>query len=269
MKHSYHLLKGTVSRLTVFDDQTELRSDNIGLFALIGLTIVGLIGSAAALIGSLTSGGVKLEGQRFCCYVGNKKVEGKLVRAGFNDGDYVEMMVKAQKDNGYIAYAVRVPQQHAFFFPRSVGTPTLELLKYCSIGMGCLCLFSYFIGLLISFFYGDLLDSFITVSLVFLFIFIMCLFILFFMLGGRYSFLSNKIYAIFGYPRPWLFNSLKEESKFKKMNRSNDPELFTDPQTPDFKRVTKFTPFAHYYGRTPALPKWVNVIDERGFTPKA
>jgi len=77
-----------------------------------------------------------------------------------------------------------------------------------------------------------------------------------------------KIYAIFGYPRPWLFNSLKEESKFKKMNRSNDPELFTDPQTPDFKRVTKFTPFAHYYGRTPVLPKWVNVIDERGFTPK-
>jgi len=217
MKHSYHLLKGTVSRLTVFDDQTELRSDNIGLIALIGLTIVGLIGSAAALIGSLTSGSVKLEGQRFCCYVGNKKVEGKLVRAGFNDGDYVEMMVKAQKDNGYIAYAVRVPQQHAFFFPRSVGTPTLELLGNCSIFVGVLMLLSYIIVCVMMFFIsdGELMIQLI-VFVISLLSFVIFTFILFFMLGGRYSFLSNKIYAIFGYPRPWLFNSLKEESKFKK-----------------------------------------------------
>jgi len=192
-----------------------------------------------------------------------------LVRAGFNDGDYVEMMVKAQKDNGYIAYAVRVPQQHAFFFPRSVGTPTLELLGNCSIFVGVLMLLSYIIVCVMMFFIsdGELMIQLI-VFVISLLSFVIFTFILFFMLGGRYSFLSNKIYAIFGYPRPWLFNSLKEESKFKKMNRSNDPELFTDPQTPDFKRLTKFTPFAHYYGRTPALPKWVNVIDERGFTPK-
>lgn len=166
MSKHYGLLKGTVSQLTVFEDPKEIRADNIGLFAFIGLTLMGLIGSAAALIGSLTAGSVKLEGQGFFCYVGSERVEGKLVRVGFHDGDYVELIVKRQKTGVYKVYAARVPNQHAFYFPRSVGTPTLELLKNCSIITGALSLFAY-IGLsVISIIVGNILEDFIILFIV-------------------------------------------------------------------------------------------------------
>lgn len=264
----YSILKGTVSRLTVFNDNKEMRADNIGLIAFIGLTIMDLIGSAATLIGSLTSGSVKLNGQGFFCYVGSQWVEGRLEQVPFNDGDYVEMVVKSQKQNCYTAYAVRLPQQHALFFPRSVGTPTLVLLKYCAIIIGVVNLFIYPFLLLVSFlnndFWGELIGLSITSCIVFLGLTIA----LFFMLDGYYSFLSNKIYSTLGYPKSWLFDGDKEQREFKKMNRSQDPVLFDDPQTPDFKKVTKYNPFAQYYVRTPVLPNWVKVIDERGLSSK-
>ena len=64
------------------------------------------------------------------------------------------------------------------------------------------------------------------------------------------------------------FNSVKENLEFKKMNRNGDPILFDDPQTPDFKKLTKYNPYADYYCRTPILPDWVTVLDERGKQPK-
>lgn len=89
----YGLLKGTVSHLQIKDDPKKLRADNIGLLAMIGLAIVGMFEMVGALIGALTSGSVTLEGKRFKCYVGSKKVQGKLEHISFKDGDYVEMVV--------------------------------------------------------------------------------------------------------------------------------------------------------------------------------
>ena len=90
--------------------------------------------------------------------------------------------------------------------------------------------------------------------------------IFFFLAGGRYSFISNRIFATLGYPKPWLHSSVAEHDRFKKLNRSGDPELYDDPQTPEFERIKKLDPDVYYYCRTPNLPDWVEVIDERGYT---
>ena len=272
MSNDYQVLKGTVSQLVVTNDEQEMRSDHIGLINLIGIIILGffeVIASTASILGSLTSGSVKIAGQGFCCYIGSKWVEGKLVGVGFKDGDYIEVIVKPQKNNSYKAYAVRLPQQHALFFPRSVGTATLHLLKYCAVFSCGFCIVILAILLLMLFIISDdLLEEMVDYLVISFFAFILLLFILFFMFGGHYSFLSNKIYAIWGYPKPWLFNSVKENLEFKKMNRNGDPILFDDPQTPDFKKLTKYNPYADYYCRTPILPDWVTVLDERGKQPK-
>ncbi|OCG63327.1 hypothetical protein A9G48_05705 [Gilliamella sp. wkB18] len=128
----YSLLKGTVSHLYVEDDPKELRADDIGLLAIIGLAIVGMFEAIGALIGALTAGSITLEGKSFQCYVGRKKVQGKLEHISFKDGDYVEMVVKQIDDNHYQSYAVRMPQYHALYFPRSVGVTTLQQLTGCS-----------------------------------------------------------------------------------------------------------------------------------------
>ena len=271
MSNDYQVLKGTVSQLVVTNDEQEMRSDHIGLINLIGIIILSffeVIVSTASILGSLTSGSVKIAGQGFCCYIGSKWVEGKLVGVGFKNGDYIEVIVKPQKNNSYKAYAVRLPQQHALFFPRSVGATTFHLLKYCAVFSAGLCVFCLVFLFLMSFFLSDPLKWIVRFLVLSFFAFILLLFILFFMFGGHYSFLSNKIYAIWGYPKPWLFNSVKENLEFKKMNRNGDPILFDDPQTPDFKKLTKYNPYADYYCRTPILPDWVTVLDERGKQPK-
>ena len=272
MSNDYQVLKGTVSQLVVTNEEQEMRSDHIGLINLIGIIILSffeVIVSTASILGALTSGSVKIAGQGFCCYIGSKWVEGKLVGVGFKDGDYIEVIVKPQKNNSYKAYAVRLPQQHALFFPRSVGATTLHLLKYCAVFSAGLCVFGLVFLFLMSFIIsGNLLDHAVDNIVISFSFYILILFIFFFMFGGHYSFLSNKIYAIWGYPKPWLFNSVKENLQFKKMNRNGDPILFDDPQTPDFKKLTKYNPYADYYCRTPILPDWVTVLDERGKQPK-
>ncbi|MCO6546076.1 MAG: hypothetical protein J6564_09715 [Gilliamella sp.] len=72
----YSLLKGTVNHLQIKDDPKGLRSDDIGLLAMIGLMIVVAFELIGVLIGSLTSGSITLEGKSFQCYVGRKKVQG-------------------------------------------------------------------------------------------------------------------------------------------------------------------------------------------------
>ena len=271
MSNDYQVLKGTVSQLVVTNDEKEMRSDHIGLINLIGIIILSffeVIVSTASILGSLTSGSVKIAGQGFCCYIGSKWVEGKLVGVGFKNDDYIEVIVKPQKNNSYKAYAVRLPQQHALFFPRSVGATTLHLLKYCAVFSGGFCILNFVLLFLMSFLLSDPLTWIVSFLVLSFFAFILLLFIFFFMFGGHYSFLSNKIYAIWGYPKPWLFNSVKENLEFKKMNRNGDPILFDDPQTPDFKKLTKYNPYADYYCRTPILPDWVTVLDERGKQPK-
>ncbi|MWP48917.1 MULTISPECIES: hypothetical protein [unclassified Gilliamella] len=69
-------------------------------------------------------------------------------------------------------------------------------------------------------------------------------------------------------PKPWLHNWLNEHERFKKLNRSGNPELYDDPQTPEFERIKKLDPYANYYCRTPILPNWVKIIDEWGFVQK-
>ncbi|OCG41771.1 hypothetical protein [Gilliamella sp. Bif1-4] len=264
----YSLLKGTISHLQIKDDPKELRADNIGLLAVIGLAIVGMFEAIGALIGALTAGSVTLEGKRFKCYVGNQKIQGKLEHISFKDGDYVEMVVEQIDDNHYQSYATRMPQYHALYFPRSVGVTTLQMLKYLTIGVGIFSLFAYVVLTIMMYIQIKLdITSLIifTISNIITFLFFLVLFFL--LLGGRYTFISNRIYSALGYPKPWLHDSSKEHARFKKLNRSGDPELYDDPQTPEFERIKKLDPYANYYCRTPILPNWVKVIDERGFTP--
>ena len=264
----YSLLKGTVSQLHVFDDPKELRSDNIGWLALFGFMIIGAFELIAAIIGSLTAGSITLKGKTFYCYVGKKEVLGNLEHVSFKEGDYVEMVVKQIDSNQYQSYAVRMPQYHALYFPRSVGVPTLLQLKFSAIISGVMCLFAYLFLTILAFF--DLEkdpDDFIFSAIATIIMFLLISIILFFLAGGRYSFISNRIFATLGYPKPWLHSSVEEHDRFKKLNRSGDPELYDDPQTPEFERIKKLDPDACYYCRTPNIPDWVEVIDERGYTP--
>jgi hypothetical protein len=263
----YSLLKGTVSHLYVEDDPKELRADDIGLLAIIGLAIVGMFEAIGALIGALTAGSITLEGKSFQCYVGRKKVQGKLEHISFKDGDYVEMVVKQIDDNHYQSYAVRMPQYHALYFPRSVGITTLQQLKACSIFMGIFGLLIFLFMLPITINIWQSLEKCFELFIMVCCVTIGLILLLFFLLGGACSFVSNRIYATLGYPKSWLHNSAKEHDSFKKLNRSEDPELFNDPQTPEFQRIKKLDPYANYYCRTPILPNWVKIIDERGFTP--
>lgn len=264
----YSLLKGTVSQLHVFDDPKELRSDNIGWLALFGFMIIGAFELIAAIIGSLTAGSITLKGKTFYCYVGKKEVLGNLEHVSFKEGDYVEMVVKQIDSNQYQSYAVRMPQYHALYFPRSVGVPTLLQLKFSAIISGVMCLFAYLFLTILAFF--DLEkdpDDFIFSAIATIIMFLLISIILFFLAGGRYSFISNRIFATLGYPKPWLHSSVEEHDRFKKLNRSGDPELYDDRQTPEFERIKKLDPNACYYCRTPDLPDWVEVIDERGNKP--
>ena len=264
----YSLLKGTVSQLHVLDDPKELRSDNIGWLALFGFMIIGAFELIAAIIGSLTAGSITLKGKTFYCYVGKKEVLGNLEHVSFKEGDYVEMVVKQIDSNQYQSYAVRMPQYHALYFPRSVGVPTLLQLKFSAIISGVMCLFAYLFLTILAFF--DLEkdpDDFIFRTIATIIMFLLISIILFFLAGGRYSFISNRIFATLGYPKPWLHSSVEEHDRFKKLNRSGDPELYDDPQTPEFERIKKLDPNACYYCRTPNIPDWVEVIDERGYTP--
>ena len=264
----YSLLKGTVSQLHVFDDPKELRSDNIGWLALFGFMIIGAFELIAAIIGSLTAGSITLKGKTFYCYVGKKEVLGNIEHVSFKEGDYVEMVVKQIDSNQYQSYAVRMPQYHALYFPRSVGVPTLLQLKFSAIISGVMCLFAYLFLTILAFF--DLEkdpDDFIFSAIATIIMFLLISIILFFLAGGRYSFISNRIFATLGYPKPWLHSSVEEHDRFKKLNRSGDPELYEDPQTPEFERIKKLDPNACYYCRTPDLPDWVEVIDERGNKP--
>ena len=265
----YSLLKGTVSQLHVFDDPKELRSDNIGWLTLFGFMIIGAFELIAAIIGSLTAGSITLKGKTFYCYVGKKEVLGNLEHVSFKEGDYVEMVVKQIDSNQYQSYAVRMPQYHALYFPRSVGVPTLLQLKVSAIISGVLCLLTYIISLILIFISieRDYINNFIIITLSNFSMFLIVSLIFFFLAGGRYSFISNRIFATLGYPKPWLHSSVEEHDRFKKLNRSGDPELYDDPQTPEFERIKKLDPDACYYCRTPNLPDWVEVIDEREYTP--
>ena len=269
MTKGYHLLKGTVSHLQVMDDPKELRSDDIGLLAIIGLMIVGAFEVIGALIGALTAGSVTLEGKGYQCYVGRKKVQGKLLHVNFKNGDYVEMLVKPIDNGQYLSYAVRMPQYHALYFPRSVGVTTLGMLKYLSIGFGVFFLFAYVVLLITMYIKIEMDVSLLIIfSMASIFMYFIVLIVFFLLLGGSYTFISNRIFATLGYPKPWLHNWLDEHERFKKLNRSGDPELFDDPQTPEFERIKIRDPNASYYCRTPTLPAWVTVIDERGFMPQ-
>ena len=260
----YSLLKGTVSQLHVLDDPKELRSDNIGWLALFGFMIIGAFELIATIIGSLTADSITLKGKTFYCYVGKKEVLGNLEHVSFKEGDYVEMVVKQIDSNQYQSYAVRMPQYHALYFPRSVGVPTLLQLKVSAIISGVLCLLTYIISLILIFISieRDYINNFIIITLSNFSMFLIVSLIFFFLAGGRYSFISNRIFATLGYPKPWLHSSVEEHDRFKKLNRSGDPELYDDPQTPEFERIKKLDPDAYYYCRTPNLPDWVEVIDE-------
>ncbi|MCX8653775.1 hypothetical protein J3U05_04430, partial [Gilliamella sp. B2737] len=200
----------------------------------------GAFGVAAALLTTLSVGSITLQGKHFSCYVGRKFVEGKLIHIRFNNGDYVEMVVdKSDDNNQYQSYAVRIPKTHALYFPRSVSMPTLLGLKYSSIISGVLCLIPYliFLILLLTDLNEDFFFNFTLVTLTIFFWFFVFTTIIFLLIGGRYSFIGNRIFATLGYPKPWSHDTSVEHERFKKLNRSGDPELYDDPQTPEFERI--------------------------------
>ncbi|MFQ1041304.1 hypothetical protein [Gilliamella sp. CG16] len=269
MSKRYRILKGTVSQLQIIDDPKEIGSNNVGLIAMIGALITGAFGVAAALLTTLSVGSITLEGKKFSCYVGRKFVEGKLTHISFKNGDYVEMVVdKSDDDNQYQSYAVRIPKTHALYFPHAVDTPTLLRLKYSAIVAGVLSLLAYlfFFIMLLTDLNEDFFFNLAIFTISTLIGFSAILIMLFFLTGGRYSFIGNRIFATLGYPKPWLHETLDEHLRFKKLNRSGDPELYDDPQTPEFERIKIHDRNATYYCRTPIIPDWVEVIDERGFT---
>ncbi|MCX8579226.1 hypothetical protein J3U35_07230, partial [Gilliamella sp. B2717] len=270
MAKRYSLLKGTVSQLQIIDDPKEIGSNNVGLIAMIGALITGAFGVAAALLTTLSVGSITLEGKKFSCYVGRKFVEGKLTHISFKNGDYVEMVVdKSDDNNQYQSYAVRIPKIHALYCPHSVGMPTLLRLKYSAVVAGVLCLLTYLLCVVMLYFNmdSDFFPYFLLFTVVIFCLFVLFSIILFLLTGGRYSFIGNRIFATLGYPKPWLHNWLDEHLRFKKLNRSGDPELYDDPQTPEFERIKIHDRNATYYCRTPIVPDWVEVIDERDFTP--
>ena len=271
MAKQYRILKGTVSQLRIIDDSKELGSDNnVGLIAMIGALITGAFGVAVALLTTLSVGSITLEGKKFSCYVGRKFVEGKLTHISFKNGDYVEMVVdKSDDDNQYQSYAVRIPKTHALYFPHAVDTPTLLRLKYSAIVAGVLSLLAYlfFFIMLLTDLNEDFFFNLAIFTISTLIGFSAILIMLFFLTGGRYSFIGNRIFATLGYPKPWLHETLDEHLRFKKLNRSGDPELYDDPQTPEFEQIKIRDRNATYYCRTPIIPDWVEVIDERDFTP--
>ena len=262
----YSLLKGTVSQLQISDQD----SDNIGLITMIVVLITGAFELIFSLFTFFKLCSINLEGKKFSYYVGRKFVEGKLTHIRFRNGDYVEMVVEESDDNQYQSYAVRIPKAHALYFPHAVDITTLPRLKCSALIAGAFSFFNYLLIILFVFLdgsYGDLLNKLVSyVSISFIGFFVLTI-MFFLLMGGRYSFIGNRIFATLGYPKPWSHDTLAEHLRFEKLNRLGDPELYNDPQTPEFDRYNIHDRNATYYCRTPIIPDWVEVIDERGFTP--
>ncbi|SCC03734.1 hypothetical protein [Gilliamella intestini] len=279
----YSLLKGKVRYLKISKEKEEKykNPEESGFIeSILGLFIIEMIGGFILItvaickfvyefvLSLLTFGLLQtklLKGTPFVCYIGNVKVKGKLENVAFNNGDYVEMVVKKIDKNTYQAYAVRFPKYHALFFPKGVGLSTLQLLKYCMFGVGSIILCTdilIFISILFNHEWGS--SEVIEITTTSCIGFVAFVFFFFFVFGGRSTFICNRIYATLGYPKPWLHNSWYEEFLFFKMNRRRDPELFDDPQTPEFQKIRNkdIQHSANYYCRTPIIPSWVNIIDE-------
>ncbi|WP_430876094.1 hypothetical protein [Gilliamella sp. G0441] len=253
MKNEFYLLKGTVSHLRKGEKD---------------IVAFPLICSIIAFFCYLFGWCPQLNGKYFFCFVGNKQVDGRLTKIAFNDGDYVEIIVKPTQDDTYQAYAVRIPQQHAIIFPHPLGASTLELLELSFI-MVSIFIVPIFLLLLIvglcddasfAYYFSVIKNSFWGWSI--------AIILFFFWGGGGYSFFSNKIFSCLGYLEPWRYSAEKETKRFKKLHYRQDSEIFNDPQTPDFQRLKIFKGKVNYYCRTPILPDWLKVIDERSITNK-
>ena len=266
MAKRYSILKGTVNHLQISDQD----SDNIGLITMIVALITGAFELIFTLFTLFKSSNITLEGKKFSCYVGRKFVEGKLTHISFRNGDYVEMVVEESDDNQYRSYAVRIPKAHALYFPHAVDTTTLLRLKCSALIAGAFSLFNYLLIILFAFLagsYSDLLYELVSYTSISFIGFFVLTILVFLLTGGRHSFIGNRIFATLGYPKPWSHDMLAEHVRFEKLNRLGDPELYNDPQTPEFERYNINDCNATYYCRTPIIPDWVEVIDERGFTP--
>ncbi|MWN32197.1 MULTISPECIES: hypothetical protein [unclassified Gilliamella] len=262
MKNNFFLLKGTVRCLKVSQNSQETNT-KLTATDRIEKDICSVICSIIAFICFFICCRPPLRGQYFYCYVGNKKVEGRLNTIDFKDGDYVEMLVKSPKNDVYQPYAVRIPKRHAILFPQSIGLTTFVILKISFILMSIFAVVILLFLLIFEIFNGCSLNHIFNIFKYSFLGWIIAIIAVFFMGEGGYSFFSNQIYACFGYEKPWKYDAEKEKERFKKLHRINDPEIFNDPQTPDFEKLKKFKSLTSYYCRTPILPNWVKVIDEQ------
>ncbi|OCG19436.1 hypothetical protein [Gilliamella sp. WF3-4] len=261
MRNDFYLLQGTVSCLQL-DENSQQTGTKLTATDRMEKDLYAVICSIIAFICFFICCRPPLRGQYFCCHIGNKKVEGRLNTIGFNEGDYVEMLVKPKKNDVYQPYAVRIPRQHAIIFPQDIGLTTFALLKISFILMTIFAVIILLFLLIFELFNGCSLNYILNIFKYCFWGWIIAIIAVFFISGGGYSFFSNQIYACFGYDKPWKYDSAKEKERFKELYRSNDPEIFNDPQTPDFEKFEKFKALTYYYCRTPILPNWVKIIDE-------
>lgn len=248
MKNDFCLLRGTVSQLRKgeIDEKRFL-----------------LIFSIFAFFSYLFGGRPFLKGKYFYCYVGNHPVDGRLEQIDFNNGDYVEMLVKPPLDyDTYECYVVRIPQQHALIFPNFIGVSTFRYLRMLFILMTFFVVVISIVWLIVGICVGvgNSLDYYFNVVKYSFWGWIIASVFFFFAAGGGYTFFSNQILACLGYAKPWHYDVEAETKRFKRLHRTSDPEIFNDPLTPDFKKLKMFKGGFYYYCRTPILPSWLKVI---------
>lgn len=247
MKKDFYLLKGTVSKLKKGekDEQTLL-----------------LISSILAFFSYLFKSRPLLKGKYFTCYVGNHAVEGRVSRIAFEEGDYVEMLVKPPQDyDTYQCYAIRVPAQHMLIFPRYIGMSTCEFLKINFILTTVMVVICCLLFLIISLCNDSPLSYLINIIKYSFWGWIFGIIFIFFAAGGGYSFFGNQVLAYWGYPKPWRHSVADETIRFKKLYRAGASDIFNDPQTPEFKPLAQFKGECDYYCKTPTLPNWLPIID--------
>lgn len=247
MKNDFCLLKGTVSKLR----KGEI--DEKGLI---------LASSIFAFFCYLFNWRPFLKGKYFNCYVGSHQVEGRLKQVGFNDGDYVEMLVKPTRDDDvYECYAVRIPEQHALIFPSFMEETAFECVKVNFILLTFFVVIICIMVSIIGIFCGESLDYYLNVFKFSFYGLIISTVFFFYAAGGGYAFFCNQILTCLGYSEAWKHSVNKETERFKKLHRAGASELFNDPQTPQFKKLQQFKGGYNYYCTTPILPNWLKIID--------
>lgn len=104
------------------------------------------------------------------------------------------------------------------------------MLKYCSIFISVIGVLSYFLSLLSIFSVSKSFEEFFDLLIIGCCVSLFSNIVILFLVGGRYTFISNRIYSALGYPKPWLHNSSKNMRALKNL---------TDQVIPNYMMIHK------------------------------